>query len=799
MAGKPGYSDYDDSDDDAFELLPAETLRELEEEAIRATQQPRTTQPATRPVLTSIQSNAGQSRQSTATGAQEELVNLDDVNQTGSYYGPSTLNPAQPYHDNQWKYGSKQMPFRAPSQTFTQAPKPQPVARGPDMTSLKATIQRLEREKLALKLAAQEAQSREQAKSGEAAILRETLTRSKSEYEQRIEALREAQNDAASKSLAEIQALQRAKEKMETDNKFLEHDLSVEAGRRPTSKNASHSGLLTTRSAPEVAKGASKKSSFLNVGDGFDEEEIFRQSPRKNRSFDNGFPSPNRKEAIKASTPSHRSEKRRRRDVSPTAQAELSFHEPVESPDFAFTPDHSFDYEVFPALDGDSSERLDFVERVMEHRVSGVHLLEALSKYSLPFQPETTFSGLVLDTINAHGPDGERNPAMNFCNAICEAWSQCLTEQYYEPLNLLVEALNFVVSTQRFTFLTRLLDKVVLLATQTIEIDAEQPKAPIEAQNINIKTEECLKLLASLAIACTGSQDKVALFWKTTSFKFVALLLLADQPLDHVAAMCELLTYSSTDTSFGPVFVPDETQEATSQEEIELWIAERLTLLLSEVPAHSEATPESLFPLFHILPFRLKVLDALAAMCTPPRGGVALVQHHSAIARLFEFLYEHVEALYSYEPTIVSNSKLVSLTVACINKAMFVIHQLLHTPVQMVNEEGVEVEGPIDVRDKLKAVNGGEFMHTIALTRLVFAEQPDLAFAELEPQELETWTHVGDAAHGMLDEFLSPDEGEMLLKMFSTSEQGTNVTNTATENIESNDVTMETDDEMDDS
>ena len=53
-------------------------------------------------------------------------------------------------------------------------------------------------------------------------------------------------------------------------------------------------------------------------------------------------------------------------------------------------------------------------------------------------------------------------------------------------------------------------------------------------------------------------------------------------------------------------------------------------------------------------------------------------------------------------------------------------------------------------------------MHLIALTRLAFCESVILERG-IEPE-------VSDAAHALLDEFLSPVEGEQLLVMFATGD-----------------------------
>jgi hypothetical protein len=173
---------------------------------------------------------------------------------------------------------------------------------------------------------------------------------------------------------------------------------------------------------------------------------------------------------------------------------------------------------------------------------------------------------------------------------------------------------------------------------------------------------------------------------------------------------------------------------------------ERLTALLFESPSSSNNEEE--LRLEDLIAFHLSIIDTLQAMCISPRSGLSLATHRSAIGRLIHFLHNAIDALYSPTTTL---STIHDLTIQCVNTTMRLLYHLLTT-----------YTDKIDIREKLKVVEGGAHMHLIALTRLAFCESVILERG-IEPE-------VSDAAHALLDEFLSPVEGEQLLVMFATGD-----------------------------
>lgn len=224
-------------------------------------------------------------------------------------------------------------------------------------------------------------------------------------------------------------------------------------------------------------------------------------------------------------------------------------------------------------------------------------------------------------------------------------------------------------------------------------------------------------------------------------FDFVLLMLMKAQPLAQIMLMLELLQTSALESTFGAILGDEDGLERQARRESDT--IDRLTLVLLEnfKPASGDEPNPS-----KVLEIRIKVLNVLTTTCIPDHGGRALALHRHALARLFKFLHDSISDLYNNH-TPSSNRP---LQIKGVNMSMRLVHHLV-----------THFANIVDIRTKLGAVQGGTHMHLIALTRLAFSER--------------CWFEDGveggvmDAAHQLLDEYLSPDEGEALLQMFSSA------------------------------
>jgi hypothetical protein len=567
----------------------------------------------------------------------------------------------------------------------------------------------------------------------------------------------------------ELDSLRRDREKAETDRRFLEHDLAVEVGKtRQQTKPVGVPGR--TRTLPEHARRPplSPRKAVQSFGDGFDDHEVVIPSPspskKKGRaltSFDDDVlllsPSRTRTRVSKPSTPTDRPEKRRKRDGSPSVRHKLSFDEkPLEmSPPEVFSPfvgDMALEDDL---VESKNDDKLEFLQSLIDMRVlpANERLLDALSSHSLPSMPNTKLSTLLLDQLSGTDSESGIECTTMFSMAICDLWTRCLHEKHFAAIDVFVDALRFILISTSFTFQRTLVPLAVAPALKTVNLVAypiseasyseahgiEHEPAPALATNLSA----CFELLTDLATACAGSGEHVAAFWEIVDYHSALVFLAKEQPIQHVSFMCTLLSTSGTASSFGPVIRQADNPAIRDQAAIESLLVERLSSLLFQLP--SSATPLSLT---ETLTFRLQILHTLQSMSPPSRPTSPISAHPTAIGRLIQFLHTTVDALYS---TTTAPPSTHALATACINAATLLLHVLLTT-----------TSPPIDVREKLKAIEGGAHMHLVALTRVAFCEAVVLERG-IDPA-------ASDAAHALLDEFLSPYEGEQLLQMYPTAD-----------------------------
>jgi len=790
------FDDDDEFDDDTFDNLPTSTLQALESKALLGNQstallpgnnaQNIFLKPAAgtvRAPLSTIQRHVGPQRLNSAgsnrvDGGTEEVINLDDYSHprpnTYSQFrlGTQTNRYPRPINASTSNRNSVNVPFRPPrpSQSSQSITSQTPLA-PPDIVALQAQIQKLEKEKTALKELAETAESRAQSKTGEVSILRQRIEKTTRDYEHQLETLRQTHSDTAAKQKAELDAAQKQKERVETDKRFLEHDLAVEVSKSRQSRKAP--AVIRSQTLPENHQKTAlspRKPNHLALGDGFDNEQE-PISPSHNRTqlsnsfhaFDEEsnmqvFPaSPSKSwNGGKPATPSKRAEKKRKLgDHSPAALRSILMEEQFQgsSPIQLFSPDPSFEelknadeFRIHP-----ESEQLDFMRSLLFYKLekSQERFFDVMKYYKFPF------SDLPLSTWIMNNWDqslASNDVAMDFCNVVCNIWETCLEQKLYGPVDSIVDIIYFTTSKREPSFSRQLVGRILPPAMKSINAvafpiasDRMDDSGPMEPVT-NVDTRACLDLLLSVAHACIGFIEATTEFWRILTLHWTLVLLYPTQPLHHLNMTCSLLRTSTLSTSFGPIFQSTEFDSVKDQADLEQILVDRLTSLLSVDPQESEDDLSISF--IEVLEFRLEVLRTLASICAPPHNGTSIAKHKDAIGRLMQFLLEAVNCLYQPTTTL-SNSH--DLAVECVNNTMRILYAVLTTHTST-----------IDVHEKLKAVEGGAHMQLLALTRIAFCESVVLERG-IDPA-------VSDAAHALLDEFLSPVEGDQLLKMFPSVE-----------------------------
>ena len=147
---------------------------------------------------------------------------------------------------------------------------------------LRQSIQLL-REREMLQQAAQSAENKALAKTGEIAIVRANQVKMEKEYERRLAAMQKMHADEAARQKIEVDSVRAERQRIETENQFLKHDAldnqitrNISTTARDTAKtngvqNGANESPLTTP----------KKSRVKPFSDGFEDDEIVMLSPSK--------------------------------------------------------------------------------------------------------------------------------------------------------------------------------------------------------------------------------------------------------------------------------------------------------------------------------------------------------------------------------------------------------------------------------------------------------------------------------------------------------------------------------------
>ena len=328
-----GIEEDDGYSDDDLDALPVHAFHELQQDAIRSTQQPRAfqhhqapsvKQPAQAATFGSIGAfdrlsvddygaNTQQQPSSDYGDFDDEMLDGEIFDTAAEqpnllqsqldYITPArerapgapwkqphheTSPPSRPYHPQQAitgqminsipkglePLGRRLLPEIEPK-VVTQSVSP------PDNPAvLQAKLEELARENERLKRDYDAAKSDAFAKTGEIAIVRANRLKEKQDEEKRLADERKLRADELAKYSAEVKKYKTELQKVSTDKAFIENDLAREAEQR---KGLQKNSKPAVRKAPgkENTLGTPKKKKDGALGDGFNDDEIQVQSPSK--------------------------------------------------------------------------------------------------------------------------------------------------------------------------------------------------------------------------------------------------------------------------------------------------------------------------------------------------------------------------------------------------------------------------------------------------------------------------------------------------------------------------------------
>lgn len=538
--------------------------------------------------------------------------------------------------------------------------------------------------------------------------------------------------EEAARQKIDVDKARAERQQIETQKRFLENELARETEQTKTLQRAGKPGGGKAALLEAAAKNLTPKKGKAFYGDGFDSDDIQVASPPKLAL------------RSKPATPRAGSKRKRNTEGSPSKPLQLSQKGKGNSTDrlansqpSVVEPEMEKDPFVAPQI---RDQSFQFTQKVLNHRIKPdePRSFEALANYKFPSDSARALSSLLLDKLSALSvkTDVENFPAALSLNII-SLWQQCINESFYPPIHLLLDLVKFILLTSPPNTSQALTNDLVLLVqntTDVIIIPRIKQSAPlIQADNINPK--ECLEILHLMAYNLYRTDD-ITRFWRRMRFDFTGMLLNILQPIEEMHITVSLLRTSVLETSFAMRVPPGDGDQGKS----ETWILYLLTRWLIDVRRSPEG--EQPYDVVEICEIRQQVLSLMEAMCGTKHGGEALAKDPVVIGRLVLLINEELNSLYDFQHGHEHRSELV-------NTALRLLYYLVNTYPELIN-----------IQEKLREISGGQHKYLIILSRLAFSEG-------YHEQAIED--DVVECATEMLENLITPEEGESLLEAFGSA------------------------------
>ncbi|KAL7270683.1 hypothetical protein RUND412_006598 [Rhizina undulata] len=595
--------------------------------------------------------------------------------------------------------------------------------------AMQAALAELQEERSRLALELKAAQDSLLSKSGEISIVRNNLVKVTREHERSVASLTKLQAEEREKHQQEIEAMKQQSERMRTETLFLrrENQEAVRQNRKLESTQKQQNPIILERrdrnvdsdvTGPSTAAASErspvttpKKNKGFALRDGFEDDEIMVSPSKKFR------------------TPTKAGVKRKRSANESPAAVTLpsSMSQPRKTP-MVEKPVQIVDELLLERLSL-RDNRFEFLNAVIAHRLPRAkeRSVETLEKYHFPSSPEKSISSLILEKVTHLQTTANK---FEFCAGVCgvilSIWSQCLHEGFCSPLLLILDLFYFAMTwdqANQATTVHKILDETVDLVQRTVDINAipaVRKKWSLVDKDVDV--ELCLKILECMALTVVCDDRHARRLWKLTRSDFPLMMLNLNQPLRHIKRMASILCASVLwePESFGPLVSNELDQRANEGNLLEA--ASRI-LVDTPIPPPSQAEKYSRE---EILALRSEILQLFGAVMNVDCGVLAIVNHRNALPRLVRRIADDLEEV-----------------VDLINAAVRLLHSIVS-------------EYPAESAAKLSGATSHKYL--VAMTRLAFAENSVME-AGIEED-------VIDAAHGMLENMVTPNEAEMLWAMF---------------------------------
>ncbi|KKK26759.1 hypothetical protein ARAM_000392 [Aspergillus rambellii] len=744
-------NDDDFFSDDGFDDLPADALLQLEEDAFRATQAEKASQPEPSTRLNKISRVASDRRPANRNNATLQPPAQLHTGLTNDYgaLGVGELDAEV------FDYGANDETAFDETITFSDprsGRRDDTVVEDGDMEVEGGTFYSvMQRERQVLteqlqwanerhthmesELAA--AKSAAETKAGEIAIIRSNQTKIMEDYERQLASLRKTIADEAARHKEEAEAARAEGKMLATENAFLKQDLAEEMLRINQLK-----AKTRLEDKPPLTP---KKTKVLPFRDGFDDSEILAVSPSKSGRS-------------KRVTPTVTGKRRRGLSQGSPTPLPLSPRAEVATIELDMSDDAMIDVATddYPVAKESIPKReardMRVVKQILNHQSFSHDKpdLEVMAELAFPSEPQRMLSSILLEETTKLDFG---NYAAEHMHVILVLWSRALKEKFYKPIPIFMSITRSILVIDTKSVLDVVDDLVpVLQDSGDVNGIPRFKHSPVSRQSFGqvrqtpishleplVDSTDALGVLYQIACRCLGVDRQLENFWRHVRYDFVLMMLNCSQPISDISLTLSLLTTSVRPDSFGSIQETEQDQHAN-----ENYIVDRVANLLSETPQPDEGQAPYLRS--EICDLRLEALSFLMAVAFNPispsstHGSLVIASHPTALARLIRAMHDELDALYSFPPERDMHASLV-------NDLMRLIYSVIRRHPQEAN-----------LQSTLCRVAGGKQKFLVALTRLAFSEGLVLE-AGIEDETVEM-------AHEILDDAVNPQEAEALLEAF---------------------------------
>ncbi|KAK6537380.1 hypothetical protein TWF694_011568 [Orbilia ellipsospora] len=587
-----------------------------------------------------------------------------------------------------------------------------PAAQLEELERLRKAAQQLLAEKEELQGKLKQATVDMQTKTGENLILRKKMEKAETEHKSEVDALRSFAQQKHEQSEKEIAALKNDLVKMQSTHDFDKND-HYEMSRELKQYQEKDKQVVKPNNAPITPR----KSRLAAFRDGFDDEEAgmsMRSSPPIGLPGSRGRGTPT-KSAKRKRKPNESPMKNSQTLMLPMLQSGNNSQRAIMLENGPESEEEEYaamiDKMTLEDLGLGNDERQEFLESILLFRPDNgdLTILETLEHHHFPSE-EVSLAALFMENV----PQAEQEAAYGefparICCILIALWDRCYTEEFFEPLSLLLDFLYHVITNDYgATLIPIIMESFAEVVQRTVLLNSEAVfKGHYDKINPLVDIEKCLLLFESVAIRIRADEELAQHFWALIVPNFVAPLMTWNQPLSQLRLILNALPSSVFRTSYGPIS-PDPIDQSDY---------ERVTVMHASFLLTGEPKPETPVSKIsspghrraEILAIRAQVLQFYSCIAATDHGIHRMVTNKNwqALSRVIVRMHHELEEIYEDRYNLPNS-------VSFVNNGVAFIHRVLK--LQKSNDD-------IERLLSSTATNGNGYKHLVVFARVAFIKE----------------------------------------------------------------------------